>query len=137
MDGSNLLFEAYIVGGSVNDLNVNYDYYFGAVLTTIEDETCLEVHPSGDSAGNYKMDFAHTTSWMPFTYSESASDLNFSTGTDLFTHFNLDLDELYDYTNPTWCSTPATFNTVTDAQFDVTSVCGVDFNGVVVEGPFT
>ena len=36
------MFEAYIVGGLMNLFGlVDYDEYFGIVLTTIETETCI------------------------------------------------------------------------------------------------
>ena len=78
------------------------------------------------------IDYAHTLDWVTFTYSESGPDLDFTAAAELQTFFSLNLNMLYDYTNPTWCSTPATFNNVTPATFDVTSVCGVDFNAVSI-----
>ena len=50
---------------------------------------------------------------------------------------NLNIDKLYDYEEPNWCSTKVDITSTTPGSFDQTSVCGIAYDGVERIATFT
>ena len=44
---------------------------------------------------------------------------------------------MYDFYEEGWCSSPADFEEITPGSFDVTQVCGADFDGTSKTASFT
>ena len=109
---------------------VNYDEYFGIVLTTIESETCI------DSASSQSTHIT-VSRINPITFqlfeealetNDSESEILAETSYADYYFSYIDQLFLYDFYFSDWCSMPSDIFRTTEYFEDMPEICGLDFD---------
>ena len=109
---------------------MDYDEYFGIVMTTIESETCQTTYSvqSNDIVVSRVNSFTFQLFEETLETNDSESEIQAETGNVDYYFSYIDQLFLYDFYDSDWCSAPSSIVQTSEYFEDIPEICGLDFD---------